>query len=98
MLKTKIKPQIMKKLLFLLVVISLFASCNKDKLVTGELTVSGYLTNVNTPVANAEVDINDLVKFRVKSDTNGFFEIINIPSGTHELNYQVASNQAAFRK
>lgn len=88
----------MKKLLVFISAIGLICCDNEKEITTGTLTVSGLLTNGTAPVANATVDIDDLVQYKVRSDVNGFFEIKNVSSGKHTLNYEVSSDTGAFSK
>jgi hypothetical protein len=94
----KPKAQIMKKLFIVLNILLFITGCTEDKPIFGDLKVSGYLSNGTGPVANAVVDLNDLVQFRVSSDNEGFFEINNVPSGAHKLNYQVNLESGSFSK
>ncbi len=88
----------MKKLSLLIFAISLTCCDSEKEVATGTLTVSGVLTNGTVPVANATVDIDDLVQYQVRSDVNGFFEIENVSSGSHTLNYEISSDNGAFSK
>ncbi len=89
-----------KSLLLFFGLAFLVLSCNKEKESSIEtaLTVSGYLNNGKSPVANAIIDIDDLVQYQVASNTEGFFEIKNVTSGSHKLNYKVGSDEGSFSK
>ncbi len=88
----------MKKFLVVFCFVSILTSCNKDKLIEGDLTVSGYLTNGENPVANAIIDIDDLAQYQVTSNKEGFFEIKNVAKGAHKLNYKVGPDEGSFSK
>ena len=87
----------MKNSILLFCLIFLFNSCEKDK-ASGSLTVSGYLTNGTSPVKNAKVDLDDLVQYKATSNSEGYFEINNVPEGDYKLNYGIGSENEGFSK
>jgi len=87
----------MKNLLLLCFLVMFICGCEKEK-DTGALTVSGYLTNGTGPVVKAKVNLDDLVQYSTTSNSEGFFEISNVPEGEYQLNFSVGSESESFSK
>ncbi len=87
----------MKKLILLFFMVLFICSCEKEK-ASGTLTVSGYLTNGTRPVAKAKVNLDDLIQYSATSNSEGFFEIKDVPEGEYQLNYSVGSESESFSK
>jgi len=70
------------------IVFFLIASCtNPDNPtdISGESLVKGFLMIQNKPVADASVQIDDVLNWKATTDTEGFFEIKNVTTGQHVI-------------
>jgi len=89
-----------KNLYYLIICFSVicFLSCSEtvNNSATNFYKVSGKLIQGGLPFSGATVSINNSDVLKSLSDSTGFFEIINVPSGNHTLNINKVNSDGSF--
>jgi hypothetical protein len=70
---------------FLSLLSILIFGCNNDENNDSTFDVSGYLYTKGQPIANAGINLDDMVQYQAVSDNDGYFEIKNVSKGSHNL-------------
>jgi len=94
-----------KRLIYLVSLILLVSFCtNSDPIETKtDSIVKGFLKIQDSPIINADVQIDDVLNWKTSTDEVGYFEIINVTKGEHILrssstngNGQLVSIESTF--
>lgn len=88
-----------KRLLFIVPIV-LFSGCITKELVEkpDAFTVRGRITNKGVPQDNVTIDLDNLVQYETVSDKNGYFEVKNVSTGSHTLNFNKTLSNSAYSK
>ncbi len=70
--------------------------CRKDDNKDSNYDVSGYLYTNGQPIANASVNLDDMVQFQATSGSDGYFEIKDVSEGDHNLKTAKTYDDGSF--
>jgi len=73
--------------IIILILVSVFLSCSESSSseINSAYTVSGKITYLGEPVANATVSVDDKYNFTVQTDSSGYYIICGVAEGDHKL-------------